>query len=89
MNWNPHPLTIIGLAMISTPMIAQAKIYTSVEQAQKLLLPNKQLHQTPILIDKELQEKMSKVQWRRKREKAIRIFQHFFLISLVARAFRS
>jgi Na+-translocating ferredoxin:NAD+ oxidoreductase RnfG subunit len=58
MNWNPHPLTIIGLAMISTPMIAQAKIYTSVEQAQKLLLPNKQLHQTPILIDKELQEKM-------------------------------
>jgi len=58
MNWNPHPLTIIGLAMISTPMIAQAKIYASVEQAQKLLLPNKQLHQTPILIDKELQEKM-------------------------------
>ena len=58
MNWNPHPLTIIGLAMISTPMIAQAKIYTSLEQAQKLLLPNKQLHQTPILIDKELQEKM-------------------------------
>jgi Na+-translocating ferredoxin:NAD+ oxidoreductase RnfG subunit len=39
-------------------MIAQAKIYASVEQAQKLLLPNKQLHQTPILIDKELQEKM-------------------------------
>jgi Na+-translocating ferredoxin:NAD+ oxidoreductase RnfG subunit len=58
MNWNPHPLTIIGLAMISSPMIAQAKIYASVEQAQKLLLPNKQLHQTPILIDKELQEKM-------------------------------
>lgn len=58
MNWNPHPLTLIGLAMISTPMIAQAKIYASVEQAQKLLLPNKQLHQTPILIDKELQEKM-------------------------------
>lgn len=58
MNWNPHPLTIIGLAMISTPMIAQAKIYASVEQAQKLLLPNKQLNQTPILIDKELQEKM-------------------------------
>ena len=58
MNWNPHPLTLIGLAMISTPMIAQAKIYASVEQAQKLVLPNKQLHQTPILIDKELQEKM-------------------------------
>ncbi|WP_353202811.1 FMN-binding protein [Polynucleobacter sp.] len=58
MNWNPYPLTIIGLAIISTPMIAQAKIYASVEQAQKLLLPNKQLHQTPILIDKELQEKM-------------------------------
>jgi Na+-translocating ferredoxin:NAD+ oxidoreductase RnfG subunit len=58
MNWNPHPLTLIGLAIVSTPMIAQAKIYASVEQAQKLLLPNKQLHQTPILIDKELQEKM-------------------------------
>ena len=58
MNWNPHPLSLIGLAIVSTPMIAQAKIYASVEQAQKLLLPNKQLHQTPILIDKELQEKM-------------------------------
>jgi Na+-translocating ferredoxin:NAD+ oxidoreductase RnfG subunit len=58
MNWNPHPLAIIGLAMISTPMIAQAKIYASVEQAQKVLLPNKQLHKTPILITDDLQEKM-------------------------------
>lgn len=58
MNWNPHPLAIIGLAIISTPIIAQAKIYASVEQAQKFLLPNKQLHQTPILITKDIQEKM-------------------------------
>ena len=35
MNWKPHPLAIAGLAMVSLPMIAQAKIYLSIEQAQK------------------------------------------------------
>ena len=39
-------------------MIAQAKIYTSVEQVQKILLPNKTLTKNPIIITDDLQEKM-------------------------------
>ena len=58
MNWKPYPLAIAGLAMISTPMIAQAKIYLSIEQAQKILLPNKQLNKMPMIISEDLQEKM-------------------------------
>ena len=58
MNWKPHPLVIAGLAMISSPMIAQAKIYLSIEQAQKILMPNKQLSKMPMIITDDLQEKM-------------------------------
>lgn len=58
MNWKPNPYTMLGLAMISAPLIAQAKIYTSVEQAQKILLPNKTLIKNPIIISDDLQEKM-------------------------------
>ena len=58
MNWKPHPLFIIGLAMTSAPIIAQAKIYVSVEQAQKILLPNKSLAKNPMIITEDLQDKM-------------------------------
>lgn len=58
MNWKPYSLAIAGLAMISLPMIAHAKIYLSIEQAQKILLPNKQLNKMPMIISDELQEKM-------------------------------
>jgi len=58
MNWKPYSLAIAGLAMISLPMIAQAKIYLSIEQAQKILLPNKQLNKMPMIISDDLQEKM-------------------------------
>ncbi len=44
--------------MISSPMIAQAKIYLSIEQAQKILMPNKQLSKMPMIITDDLQEKM-------------------------------
>jgi hypothetical protein len=44
--------------MMSTPIIAQAKIYVSVEQVQKILLPNKALTKAPIIVSDELQEKM-------------------------------
>lgn len=44
--------------MMSTPIIAQAKIYVSVEQVQKILLPNKVLTKAPIIVSDELQEKM-------------------------------
>lgn len=58
MNWKPNPIAIAGLAMISLPMIAEAKIYLSVEQAQKVLMPNKQLSKIPMIITDDLQEKM-------------------------------
>ena len=58
MNWKPNPLAIAGLAMITVPIIAQAKIYASVEQAQKMLFPNKPLTKAPILITDDLQDKL-------------------------------
>jgi FMN-binding domain len=58
MNWKPNPFVVVGLAMMSTPIIAQAKIYVSVEQVQKILLPNKVLTKAPIIVSDELQEKM-------------------------------
>lgn len=58
MHWKPNPLLISGLAMISAPIMVQAKIYVSVEQVQKILLPGKTLTKTPILITDDLQEKM-------------------------------
>ena len=58
MNWKPNPFGIVGLAMVSAPIIAQAKIYVSAEQAQKILFPNKQLTKTPVIITDDLQERM-------------------------------
>jgi hypothetical protein len=58
MNWKPNPFAIVGLAMVSTPIIAQAKIYVTVEQAQKILFPNKQLTKAPFIITDVLQERM-------------------------------
>jgi Na+-translocating ferredoxin:NAD+ oxidoreductase RnfG subunit len=58
MIWHPNPITILGLAMMSTPIIAHAKIYVSAEQAQKILFPNKVLVKSPIIITDELQGKM-------------------------------
>ena len=36
MNWKTNPLLIIGLVAVA-PIVAHAKIYVSVEQAQKIL----------------------------------------------------
>jgi Na+-translocating ferredoxin:NAD+ oxidoreductase RnfG subunit len=58
MNWKPNLFSIVGLAMVSAPIIAQAKIYVSAEQAQKILFPNKQLTKTPVIITDDLQERM-------------------------------
>ncbi|OYZ36499.1 MAG: FMN-binding protein [Polynucleobacter sp. 16-46-70] len=55
---NAHPLLIIGLATACIPMVAQAKIYVSVHEAQALLFPNKTLSKNPILITDDLQEKL-------------------------------
>ncbi len=58
MNWKPHPFALAGLAMMSTPIIAQAKIYVSIEQAQKILFPNQPLTKAPIVITDDLQDKL-------------------------------
>jgi len=58
MIWKPSPLAILGLAMISAPIVTQAKIYVSTEQAQKILFPNKAFTKNPIIITGELQDKM-------------------------------
>ncbi len=58
MNWKPNPYLILGIAMIGAPIIAQAKIYVSIEQAQKILLPNKVLVKNPIIITEDLQDRL-------------------------------
>jgi hypothetical protein len=58
MNWKPNPLAILGLAKMSAPIMAHAKIYMPAQQAQKILLPNKTLTKHPIIITDDLQEKM-------------------------------
>jgi len=58
MIWKLNPLAILSLTMISIPIVAHAKIYVSIEQAQKILFPNKALSKNPIIITDDLQEKM-------------------------------
>jgi Na+-translocating ferredoxin:NAD+ oxidoreductase RnfG subunit len=58
MNWKPNPFLIIGLVAVSAPIVAHAKIYVSIEQAQKVLIPNKVMTKNPIIITDELQDKM-------------------------------
>lgn len=58
MNWKPNPLLIMGLAAATAPIAVQAKIYVSVEQAQKILIPNKSLIKNPMIMTEDLQDKM-------------------------------
>ena len=58
MNWKPNPLFIIGIVAATIPIVAHAKIYVSIDQAQKILAPNKSLAKNPIIITDELQDKM-------------------------------
>ena len=58
MYWKPTLLSIAGLAITASPILAQAKIYVSIEQAQQLLFPNQSLVKHPIIISKALRERM-------------------------------
>jgi hypothetical protein len=58
MNWQPNPLLALGIAAVTLPIVAHAKIYVSIEQAQKILIPNKSLTKNPIIISDDLQDKM-------------------------------
>ena len=56
--WKPNPYAIAGLAILTAPILAQAKIYISSEQAQQILFPNKAMSKSPIIISDDLQERM-------------------------------
>ena len=58
MDWRPSILGIAGLTTIANPIVAQARIYVPIEQAQQLLFPNQRLIKFPIIVTQELQEKM-------------------------------
>ncbi len=61
MNWQPNPLLIFtGLTAACIPILAQAKIYVSIEQAQAIMFPNQVLIKNPILITEDLQQQMRK-----------------------------
>ncbi len=58
MHWKPTPLMMAGLLIVSAPIMVQAKIYVSIEQAQNLIFPNKVFTKKPNLVTEDLQEKM-------------------------------
>ena len=58
MNWKPNSFAVLGLAMMSAPIIAHAKIYISIEQVQNIFFPKQSLTKSPIVITEDLQEKM-------------------------------
>jgi Na+-translocating ferredoxin:NAD+ oxidoreductase RnfG subunit len=58
MNSKHTTFAIAGLAILSTPIFAQAKIYVSTEQAQQILFPKKVLSKAPVIITDDLQEKL-------------------------------
>ena len=59
MKWNPNPLiAITSITLMGAPIYAQAKIYVSVEQAQKLIFPNKQFTKYPVVLTEDIQDKM-------------------------------
>jgi len=59
MQWNPNPIRILaGITIASAPLYAHAKIYISVDQAQKLIFPNKQFTKYPVVLTKDIQDKM-------------------------------
>jgi Na+-translocating ferredoxin:NAD+ oxidoreductase RnfG subunit len=58
MNWKPNSFAVLGLAMMSAPITAHAKIYVSIEQIQNIFFPKQSLTKSPIVITEDLQEKM-------------------------------
>ena len=62
MKWLPTSAATGALVALTglTPIYASAKIYVSVEQAQKLLFPGVSLTLTPFIVSDALQEQMTK-----------------------------
>ena len=62
MKWFPSSTAAGALVALTglAPIYASAKIYVSVEQAQKLLFPGVALTQTPFIVSDAVQEQMTK-----------------------------
>ena len=59
MKWTPIALASVGLISgVSAPLIAHAKIYLSIEQAQKIMFGHTSWNHKPILISDDIQKKM-------------------------------
>ena len=56
--WTSSSLALAGITALTAPILAQAKIYVGVEQAQQILFPHKTLTKSPLIISADLQEKM-------------------------------
>jgi len=62
MLWKPSSIVFLaGASAISSSCLAHARIYISVDQAQKILFPGSQFTLQPILIDQALQASLKKV----------------------------
>jgi Na+-transporting NADH:ubiquinone oxidoreductase subunit NqrC len=62
MKWQSTSFSTTALAAVAsvTPIYASAKIYVSVEQAQKILFPNTALTAMPVLLSDAVQKEMTK-----------------------------
>lgn len=59
MKWIPNPLVsgfVLGMATI--PMVAHAKVYLSVDQAKKIIFGTTDMQHRPMILTKDVQEKM-------------------------------
>lgn len=76
MKWNPAPLLPLALLAVAAPAVyAEAKIFISVEQAQKKMFNGQSLKQTPVLLTEAQTEKMRAASSVRQQFRGERVWQ--------------
>lgn len=59
MDWKVNPLFMLaGIGLTCAPLVAQSKIYVTVEQVQQIIFPHQKMTAAPMLITEALQQKM-------------------------------
>lgn len=59
MDWKANPLIMLtGIGLTCAPLVAQCKIYVTVEQVQQIIFPNQRMTAVPMLITDDVQKKM-------------------------------
>jgi Na+-translocating ferredoxin:NAD+ oxidoreductase RnfG subunit len=62
MDWQVNPLLMLtGIGLTCAPLVAQSKIYVTVEQVQQIIFPNQKMTAVPMLIADDLQKKMKSI----------------------------